>query len=235
MFKKLKYVLFKRAYQIFGRNSFSQAGEDMIIDFLLIGVGIKSPLYLELGVFHPRNGSNTYKFYVKGGRGVLVEADRSLIPAIIIERPLDKVLHLGVTFNDEKTATFYVFDEPSVSSFDKEEAKRRNAMGVHKLIREEQVVLKNLNQILDEDCSGLPHILSIDIEGLDYQVLKSWDEVLFPVPIVCAETCSYSNDHIKEKDQAILDLMETKGYFVYGDTYINTIFVHKAWFQSQKK
>jgi FkbM family methyltransferase len=232
LFRRIKYFLFKKAYQIFGRNSFSQAGEDMVIDFLLQTIKKTVPSYLELGVYDPRNGSNTYKFYVRGAKGVLVEADSTLIADIKNQRPNDKVLHMGVGLKDETEALFFVFDEPSISTFDKEEAYHRQSKGLYKIIREDRVPLKSLNRILEEDCNGLPDILSIDIEGLDYDVLMSWDAEKFPVPIVIAETCLYSQNHIKGKDERITPMMISKRYFVYADTYINTIYVHENWFKS---
>jgi FkbM family methyltransferase len=230
--RRLKYKLFKKAYAIFGRNSFSQAGEDMVIDFLLQTIGKPVPTYLELGVYDPRNGNNTYKFYIRGAKGVLVEADGSLIENIKDQRPNDKVLHLGVGLDEKTEAIFYVFDEPSISTFDKEEALSRQSQGLYKIVREDKVPMKPINRILGEDCAGLPDILSIDIEGLDYDVLKSWDAEKFPIPIVITETCTYSQNHIKGKDERILPMMVGKGYFMYADTYINTIFVHKDWFQN---
>lgn len=228
--RRLKYFLFKKAYSIFGRNSFSQAGEDMVIDFLLQTIGRPVPTYLELGVYDPRNGSNTYKFYIRGAKGVLVEADGSLIENIRDQRPKDKVLHLGVGFDEKTEAVFYVFNEPSISTFDREEALSRQAQGVYKIVREDKVPMKSINKLLEEDCDGLPDILSIDIEGLDLEVLKSWNSGKFPIPIIITETCTYSQNHIKGKDEMIVPMMLDKGYFLYADTYINSIFVHRDWF-----
>ena len=33
----------------------------------------------------------------------------------------------------------------------------------------------------------------------------------------------------------VIDLMISKGYFVFADTYINTIFVNKSWFENYKR
>jgi FkbM family methyltransferase len=225
-------MFFKKAYATFGRNSFSQAGEDMVIDFLLQIIRKPVPTYLELGVYDPRIGSNTYKFYARGAKGVLVEADGRLIKNIKDQRPDDKVLHLGVGLDESTEAIFYVFDEPSISTFDKGEALNRQAQGLYKIIREDSVPMKSINRIIKEDCLSVPDILSIDIEGLDYDVLSSWDAETFPIPIIISETCTYSQNHIKVKDDRILPLMLGKGYFLYADTYINSIFVHKTWFEN---
>ena len=72
--------------------------------------------------------------------------------------------------------------------------------------------------------------LSIDIEGLDLAVLRTLDFERYPIPIVCVETCRYSEDHVRPRDHSIAEFMATKGYEAYADTYINTIFVRKTWF-----
>ncbi len=75
-----------------------------------------------------------------------------------------------------------------------------------------------------------PDLLSIDIEGLDYEVLKSLNYDKYPIPIICAETCTYSETHIKPKNKLIAELMLSKGYMIYADTYVNTIFVNEFFY-----
>jgi hypothetical protein len=48
--------------------------------------------------------------------------------------------------------------------------------------------------------------------------------------VICAETCQYSENHIRPKAYEIEAFLKTKDYQVYADTYVNTIFVHKNWF-----
>ena len=70
---------------------------------------------------------------------------------------------------------------------------------------------------------------------MDYEVLKSLDYNKYPIPVICAETCAFSETHIKPKERMIEDLMLSKGYLVYADTYINTIFVNEKWFNTISK
>ncbi len=233
MIKSLKNWIFYRGYQFFGRNTFSQAGEDAIINNLLFQAGILQPTYLELGVCHPWEGNNTYKFYLRGATGVLVEADGSQISFIERSRPKDKVLNIGVTFTGEREAEFFIFDEKSVSTFSKEEAAIRQTSG-NQLIKTVKVPLMSINQIIEENFQNCPDILSIDIEGLDFEVLSQLDYKKYPIPIICAETCTYSLNHIKPKDRRIEELLSSYGYFLYADTYLNGIFVQDQWFKNLK-
>lgn len=213
-------------------NSYSQAGEDAILTFLFNDKKIRHIYYLDIGTNKPDWSNNTYVFYLRGSRGVCVEADSTLIDNIKAKRPEDTILNLGVnlTGQNQTEATFYVFDEPSLNTFNYEEAIRRQNQGTFKIIRTDKVKLISLAAIIDKYCTRLPDLLSIDIEGLDLAVLKSIDLQKYPIPVICAETCTYSENHIRPKDNSIIEYMLSQGYFVYADTYINTIFVNRNWF-----
>lgn len=239
MIKKLKYAITKITYLIipppYCRNSYSQSGEDVIIDFLLQGIGINRPLYLELGTNNPDWGNNTFFFYKKGATGVLVEADETFVPIIKKVRPNDKLLNIGVGLRNQETGDFYIFKDTGLNTFNKEEALFREKNGPSKIQKVVKLKLKPINEIIAENFDTIPDLLSIDIEGLDLPVLKTLDFDKYPIPIICAETCKYSQNHIKPKDNSISEFMSSKGYFVYADTYINTIFVNSEWFNSVKK
>src|SRR5580693_625305 len=53
--------------------SFAQQGEDLIAEDLLHWFKISKPTYLDIGANDPIHNNNTYLFYTKGARGVLVE------------------------------------------------------------------------------------------------------------------------------------------------------------------
>ncbi len=216
-------------------NSYSQAGEDVVIDFLLTQLNILTPTYLELGVFLGETHSNTFKFYNRGSKGVLVEADGTLIESIKNARPNDIVLNVGVGIDKQEEADFYIFDNQGLNTFSRVEAQSKQKSGLNKIKKIIKVPLLPINTIIENNFVQRPDFLSIDIEGLDLEVLKTLDFEKFPIPIICAETCMYSENHIKEKDHRIEIFLSSKGYFIYADTYINTIFVNKFWFENFSK
>lgn len=212
-------------------RSYSQAGEDAIISFLFEGKGIKFPSYLELGTYHPINNSNTYLFYARGSKGVCVEADETLIETIRKVRPRDIVLNVGATSERiSSVLEFYIFNDPSLNTFDKAEADFREKQGSFKVAKVVKVPLKPINLLIEENFQKCPDFLSIDIEGLDLAVLKNLDFKRFPIPVLCVETCTYSENHVKPKNPEIEEFMHSIGYFTYADTYVNTIFVNTKWF-----
>ena len=228
--RKVKYTIFPRPIIIIEYNTYSQAGEDAVLSFLFADKGMNKISYLDVGTNLPDFCSNTYLFYLRGSRGVCVEADKTLIPEIKKVRPNDIIINAGVAVSDMAEANFYIFDITGINTFDKDEAERRQAHGTYKIKQVVKVPLISINQILKENFSSCPDFLSIDIEGLDLDVLKSLDFNTSPIPVICVETCTYSENHIRPKDYTIAEFMTSKGYEVYADTYINTIFVNKNWF-----
>ena len=237
MIKEVKEKIRKFVYSIiappFIPASYSQAGEDAILRFLFGDFGLKSIKYLDVGAHSPQHGNNTYLFYKDGSRGVCVEADASLVDNIRKIRPHDKVINAGVSVSDEKEADFYIFNAPGISTFDKREAESRVVSGVYNIVRVAKVPLIKINELIKNNFDSYPDLLSIDIEGLDLDVLKSLDYTNYPIPVICVETCAYSENHIRPKISSIAEYMATQGYEVYADTYINTIFINKKWFYNK--
>lgn len=225
----------KKVLYIYKSTSYSQAGEDMVVRYLFREMGKRDKIsYLDLGTNTPDYGNNTYWFYKRNGKGVCVEADPTLIRRIRQVRPKDKIIHAGVAVSTEREADFYVFDVPSISTFNKEEAELRSSSGQNKIIKVAKVPLISINDLIKRNFETFPDFISIDIEGLDLEVLKSLDFERFPIPVLCAETCTYSENHIRPKDLSIAEFLLSKGYEVYADTYINTVFINKSWFYKNK-
>ncbi len=213
------------------QSTFSQAGEDAVIKFLLLdyGLDLSKISYLDIGARHPTNGSNTFLFYAKGSKGVCVDADKESIPLIRKLRPRDKVLNVGVSDSKKKSGYLY-FMEGGGSTIDEEEFKRRKKIDSIENYISLKIPLLNINTLIKNNFKTYPTFLSIDIEGLDLLVLKSLNFDKYPISIICVETCIYSEYHIRPKDKSISKFLVSKGYEIYADTYVNTVFVNKKWF-----
>jgi len=235
--KNLKSIIKKTIYKVVPppvvSASYSQAGEDAVLRFLFAERRMDRISYLDVGTNLPDLGNNTYLFYLAGGRGVCVEADKTLIPKIAKTRPGDTVLNFGVSTGEASEAEFYIFDLNGISTFDKAEAEKRVASGKHRITEITRVKLVNINSILHDYFSKYPDLLSLDIEGIDLPVLQTLDFEKYPIPVVCVETCEYSENHIHPKDTAVATFMFSRDYEIYADTCINTIFVQKAWFHTK--
>ncbi len=216
------------------KASFSQSGEDMIVDFVFGAIQVSHPTYLDLGAHHPRRYSNTHHFYRKGSRGVSVEADPALFERFVQERPADINLNVGVGVGSMGSLPFYVMSVPTLNTFSKEEADRCVAMGTHQIVDVIEVPLRDVNAIIAEHFAGeTPDFISIDVEGLDFEIVKSIDLQRYRPTVICVETITFSENFDGAKIEEIGDYLQQHGYFLYADTRINSIFVDKARWRRQ--
>jgi len=228
--KKIKKKVFKIFPSSVGHWSGAQAGEDRIVNYLFKSRKIDRIKYIDIGANHPVKGNNTYLFYLKGSRGVLVEPDIKFHKNLIQTRPDDILIKKGIGIKEEENVVLYLFDDGSLNTLSKIQARERQKSG-QSIIEEHEIGLVTIEKIIEQNFKDqLPELVSLDIEGMDLAIIESHNFNKYPVPVWIIETCSYSENHIKEKISDIIDKMEDKGYFVFGDTYINTIFVNKKWF-----
>ena len=59
------------------------------------------------------------------------------------------------------------------------------------------------------------------------QILQDFNFKKFRPEVFCIETLTYTENNTETKLYALIEYMKAQDYFVYADTYINTIFVDK--------
>jgi FkbM family methyltransferase len=209
---------------IYVKQSWAEQGEDLIIESLCGLLGIAKPTYLDIGAAHPVINSNTYLFYRKGCRGVLIEPNPTLCKALVSIRPGDRTVNAGIGFDDRTEADYYMVGGALMNTFSKDwidamEAKMGNRDFLEKVIK---MTLLNINEVIGKNFRKAPDFISVDTEGLDLDILKSLDFNRFRPPIICAETASIL---VKETNTPIVDLMRSNDYSIRGSTIKNAIFV----------
>jgi len=205
--------------------SFSQCGEDLIAAHLMEALQISQPTYLDIGAHHPSRLNNTYLFYLKGSRGVCIEPDPKLFAQLKTKRKRDICLNIGIGFDDRENADFYIMSASSLSTFSKEDAKRYEGCGKQRVLEVINTPLASINAVLKQYFKVAPHFISLDTEGLDLQILRSFDFSQYRPPVFCVETLTYTGDKTEQKVTSIIDYMHQHSYLPIADTYINTIFV----------
>jgi len=210
------------------KHSYSQTGEDILIEFIFNCLGVGKITYLDIGAFHPRHLSNTYLFYEKGNSGVCVEPDPSQFAIIKRARKNDICLNIGVGLTGKREAEYFVMSDKVYNTFSRDEAEKLmiffDGLKIEKIIK---VDLLPVNSIIEKNFRTPPDLVSLDTEGLDFEILESFDFKRFRPSIFCIETLSYLKEKKYAKDERIISLMRKNGYFVFADTFINTIFVDK--------
>jgi FkbM family methyltransferase len=205
--------------------SFSQAGEDLIVDGLLEALRLPKPDYLDIGAHHPTIMNNTYLFYLKGSKGVCVEPDPGMFSCLKSKRRQDICLNFGIGPENRQAADFYVMTTKTLSTFSKADAERYQGYGNQKIMGVIPIPILSINDLLQHYCRKCPDFVSLDVEGLDFPILKSLDFSKYRPPVLCIETLTYTEDNSEQKLTSLIEYMREKFYLPYADTYVNTIFV----------
>lgn len=216
------------------RRSYSQSGEDIIISDLFGRLGIQQPTYLDIGANAPVALNNTYRLYTRGSRGVCVEPNPILFKKLSTKRRRDICIAAGIAFDETRQADFYLFTGKAhgLSTFSKQEADfwehtGNEEIGKHTPSSVIKTPLLDINDIMGKYFSPHPNLVSIDVEGLDLQIAKTINFEKYKPEVFCAETLWFAKDNKETKNKLLIEFYESKGYFIYADTYINTIFCRK--------
>jgi FkbM family methyltransferase len=209
------------------KKSYSQSGEDLIAKYIFGVLGIDRPSYMDIGAHHPLYLSNSALFYESGSRGINIEPDPTLIKAFVAQRPEDVNLNIGIA--DKKSVLdFYIINDPVLNTFSRGEAEKYCKEGDYHIIGQRKVSVDTVGSVLKDHRQGkFPDFLTIDAEGIDEIVLRSIDfDDNFPI-VICVETISFSNSGKGVKNHDLIGFLQSHGYMLYADTYINSIFVRK--------
>jgi FkbM family methyltransferase len=214
----------------FKKISFSQCGEDMLVDYVFMLRGVNAPSYIDIGAHHPWYINNTAFFYKKGCRGINIEPNPNLIKAFQDERSEDINLNIGVASIDGNM-DFYVLDDSALSTFSKKDADDFISKG-DKIKEVMKVEVLSVSTIISKYAQGkFPDLMNLDVEGFEMGVLKGIDFMNNYPTIICVETAEYSRTGAGKKRKELMEFIESKGYYLYADTNLNSIYVkNEFWF-----
>lgn len=196
-------------------GSYSQNGEDLIIDALL---GCKPEgVYVDIGANDPVALSNTKRFYDRGWSGLCIEPNPQKYVELCQQRPRDIILNIGISdvYGHEP---FFVLDHDSVSTFDLKTAKETNLERGTKIQDTLGITIKRLEAVLPTYLDGTPiDFMSIDVEGYEMKVLSSNDWTKYRPKVIVIE--------INNNPQQILDYLYAQKYLPVMRNAENAIFV----------
>jgi FkbM family methyltransferase len=201
-------------------KSYSQEGEDMILHRFFGGKS--KGFYVDVGAHHPLRFSNTWFFYKMGWHGINIDAKLGSMKLFNKLRKRDLNLEVPI-LNSSQDITYYMFSESAVNTFSKDLAEKILNRNNYSLVGTINVRPKKLSEVLDEHMPHPPKIdfLSIDVEGLDFEVLMSNDWNKYRPTMVLVEQLATSL-HDLSKDKIAL-FMKEKNYSLYAKTN-NTVF-----------
>jgi FkbM family methyltransferase len=216
-----------------GAATYSQSGEDRIIDFFLGTCGLQNATYIDAGSSHPIFGSNTYLLYRRGLRGICIDPTPGLADLYKRYRPHDLFLPCALVPGSESEVTMQFFTESTINTVSPDHASLFSNFGFAKGATR-RVPAIDLIRLCAVHGLIRPDVLCLDIEGLDLAVLTSLDWSKIRPKLICVEVVTYHDDKTAIVDHRIADLLRGVGYNKYADTYINQIFAEETVHASQK-
>jgi FkbM family methyltransferase len=154
-------------------RSYSQEGEDMILRRIFHEKPVG--FYVDVGAHHPRRFSNTYYFYRRGWSGINIDATPGSMRLFRRWRPRDINLEMAIG-SEEAELVFFMFNESALNTFDAALARSRD-QGLYRIVREQRIPVQSLAAVLEAYLPAHRPIdfLSVDVEGMDLNVLQSHD------------------------------------------------------------
>jgi len=207
----------------FVKSSYGQMGEDIVIESLLNGplkhkgVGF----YVDVGCNHPQYCSNTFNLYRKGWRGINIDANASLIHLAKKIRPLDINVCAAIS-NLEYEATFFEFETSLVSSISQNHVNKWSKKC--NIIHEKKILTTPLTKVLAKhNAPSRFDILSIDVEGHDYEALSSLDLKQYRPKLIVIETPDLDLSNLESNK--IYNYLINNNYKLYGFFLLNSFFL----------
>ena len=233
MLVKIFYFCVKAVNKIAGLPfSFSNDGEDFVL--LKYLSKIKDGKYLDIGSHKPVRGSNTFLFYLLGWKGVCIDPLPNLQNKYKLIRRRDKFINAAVFGSNSSNHTdlnfYYYKNHTDNSTFDPERVKQLSDTFGREPSAAIPVPKTNVSEIISSNQEFFKknaeiHLLSLDIEGFEIDILKDFfSQNIFPWA-VCVEEIGQTAESLIEGD--IHKLMKNNGYILGSRTFLSSIYIFK--------
>lgn len=165
--------------------TYAHCGEDILLKSYTDGR--KPGYYVDVGCNHPFRGSNTALLYSRGWSGVVIDGNESLIQEFRRQRPFDRAI-CALISDTEQDVKFSIAMDDALSTFDP--AREQGIDGYVASVVPMRT--QRLQTIFERE--AVPKrfdLLSVDVEGHDYQALTSFDLNVYRPRIVIAEILEF--------------------------------------------
>ncbi len=222
--ESIRHPLKSRPFQ---RISYSQQGEDLVLDRILSKVVrwdksfSTQRIYVDVGAWHPVDSSVTYRLYLDGWSGISFDPSKRSLKAFDFFRPRSIFVNSIVGRDDDCFVPFYV---PTASSENHHQhcTKVPDSTINYKCIEHHQVSLcKELERL---NVSRID-LLNIDVEGAELEILESIDFNLYRPGVISVEI--HGNRISDCLDSDIAKFLKDKGYIAVASAVITYFFVHE--------
>jgi len=201
-------------------STFSLEGTDLILKSILRDVSLGR--YLDIGANHPFLFSNTYLFYQLGWRGVAVDG-HDKFSKLWYEHRYEDIFSESIVSDAIKEVVFNIFPDDSMGSIDAETNNRYRARFDTSSVQSRTVMATTIYDIWEEHIKDEVHLLSIDIEGEEFNALKGANLDVFRPGVIAAEIKNVSL--YSPLTNKLIKFLTDSGYRLLAKTPLDCIFV----------
>ncbi len=173
--------------------SYSQYMEDIVLAALL--QGSKDGFYVDVGANDEEYHSVTKHFYEMGWRGINIEPIPHLFKQFGKKRKRDINLNVAISENEGELNFREYPDHNGLSTLSQESQIENSKLNLP--YKDYKVPVRSLKSIFGEYDVKTIDFLKIDVEGYEYEVLKSNDWDKYRPRVICIEANHRSNDWSK--------------------------------------
>ena len=214
------------------KKYYSQYGEDIIVQSLFKNYDYSKLTYLDIGCNHPFRFNNTALLYLNGASGFCIDADQVFFSDYKKYRARDICFNIGIA-DTEGDLSFYVMNNSTLSTFSEQEYLNYIRLGytLKKII---EVPVMRLDSFIKNHCNGIfPDFLSLDVEGLDLDILQSYNWESTKPKVICVEGRSIDDAYINPSTSNITRYLSSVGYALYSFNNLNSIFVDPEYLRNK--
>lgn len=220
----LLYFLLRRLLKLPITFSYAQGSEDLISDhYLRYHCGVTGTgTYVDVGCNRPVKFSNTFELYLRGWRGINIDANRELIEECRRVRKEDVSICAAIS-DDVREVTFHRAKDDAVSTIDETRLVEWKKHFEFDDSDQETVVTQTLTSVLQANLAegrGVD-LLSVDVEGHDLQVLKGLDFEKYRPKVVIIEI----HDLHTVSENEVCRYLTSKGYVLQAFAVLSAYFV----------
>lgn len=207
--------------------SYSSNNEDVMLVRAL--QGIANGTYIDVGAATPVNGSNTYALYARGWSGVACDPIFNFEPNWAQEwcavRPRDAVVRDAIGAEMGETQ-YWLCNWRGLSTCDQTLIDKQVATnGAVKSNGGNKVSVVTLDRVIDRLMNGVcPHLICIDVEGFEGEVLKGLDFFRHRPWIIVAESYLAVED-LRPHYPAWEPILDRNHYHCLWDDRLNRFYV----------
>lgn len=200
------------------RNSYSQTGEDTIIKEYFLNEDFT---YVDIGSGEPILRSNSYLFYKDGKSGILVDPLRSNKILSVLIRPRDTFIQ-SLVGRSPGVSTFWEFHDYEYSSMDLGVVSELVQSGKSRIKKTKVIEVMTLSKIVEQlKYPNIPWFLSVDVEGSDFDVIKSYDFLQNRPRLICIEDHVFLNSGSSDQNEYLTNL----NYKLVNQTKLSLIYL----------